>query len=160
MNDAAERPHNPVFERLVGADDDVEGLLAYGYYKRHKRSWIVDFRNGRKRAPSHEEERIFVAGACVDDQLVRYRQEAQNALVAYASVCVAGARREIEREAITVRMESAAGRIERQGDFWSQIKTSLVSSFITTAVLIVLAVGIRLFGIDLIDAVSQLSGGS
>ena len=151
---------NPVFDKLVQSNDDVEGLLAYAYYKRHKRSWLLEFRKNRSRSPDRGEERVFADGACVGDQLVRYRQEAQNPLIAYANVYVAGARQEIEREAITMRMERAADRIERQGGVWRQVETSLYSSVITTAVLIVLAVGIRLFGIDLIDAVSQLSGGS
>jgi hypothetical protein len=34
-------PDNRIFERLVVADDDVVGLVAYSVYKRHKRDWIV-----------------------------------------------------------------------------------------------------------------------
>ena len=104
--------YNRAFDVLVTSDDDVEGRLAYAYYKRHKRSWLFNFRQSRSRDPNHEEEQVFAEGACVPDQVSRYRQQAQSALIAYATVYVAEAQPDIERAAITARIETAAGRIE------------------------------------------------
>ncbi|MFN3613535.1 MAG: hypothetical protein ACK4WC_03105 [Rubrimonas sp.] len=150
--------HNRAFDLLAGADHDVEGLLAYAYYKRHKRAWLLEFQRARGRDPDPVEVRAFADGACVEDQLARYRQQAQNALVAYAGVYVDQAAPDIAREAVTARIEEAAGRIERQAELLPQVRVALVSTLMSTAILVVLAIGVRLMGIDLIEAVSNLSG--
>ena len=150
-------PHNRVFDLLVNGDGDVEGLLAYAYYKRHKRSWLFEFRDTLKREPSGAEAASFVNGACVADQLDRYRQQAEKALIAYATVYVDGARGEIEQGAVAGRIEAAAKRIEAASGFLPQLKVAVASTIVTTAILVILAIGVRLLGIDLIDAVSKLS---
>jgi hypothetical protein len=154
------RRHNRAFDSLVASHDDIEGLLAYAYYKRHKRAWILDFNATQARRPTPEEVLVFADGACVEDQLVRYRQQSQNALIAYASEYAEQVRPEIEKEAISARIERSAKIIEESGSLWSLVKTGFVSTLISTAILILLAIGIRLFGVDLIDAVAKLSGDS
>lgn len=150
-------PYNGAYDKLVRTENDIEGLLAYAYYKRHKRAWILAYREKNSRPPSSAELTVFSDGACVADQLERYRQQAVNVLVEYASVYVEQARKDIEREAVAGRIEESALRIEAQAALWPQIKVALGSTVITTGILILLAVGVRLFGIDLIDAVVKLS---
>lgn len=150
--------YNRTFDLLAGSDHGVDGLLAYAYYKRHKRAWLQEFQRARGRDPSPEEVLAFADGACVEDQLARYRQQAENALVAYAGVYVDQAAPGIAREAVTARIEGAADRIERQSELLPQVRIALVSTLMSTAILVVLAIGVRLLGIDLIEAVSKLAG--
>ncbi len=146
-----------VFDVLAASGEDIEGLLAFAYFERHRRSWFRKFMLSRGRAPSDVEERAFNDSACVDDQIARYRQDAQNALVAYGAVCVADAREDIAREAITARMERSAETVEASGSLDSQVKASVISTLLTTAILVLLAAGVRLLGIDLLDAVTALA---
>ena len=55
-------PFDPVFARLVKAQDCGEkllGFIAYGLYQDAKREWISDFQAREKRYPSEEELRIY-----------------------------------------------------------------------------------------------------
>lgn len=66
------------------------------------------------------------------------------------------ARNEISEEAITARIERAAREIGSQGSFKNQVLSGVTSTAITTLVLIILVIGIRLFGIDLIDGLGAI----
>lgn len=66
------------------------------------------------------------------------------------------ARPQIEREAVEGRIDAAANKIEGSASFISAIKAGVVSTLINTAVLILLAVGIRLIGIDLLSAYESM----
>lgn len=61
----------------------------------------------------------------------------------------------IEQEAITARIEQAAAKVEQRSSFARQVGQGLVATAINTSVLIMLALGIRLFGIDLLSVLSQ-----
>lgn len=156
MEDALGSPLGAMFDSLAASEDDIEGLLAFAYYQRHKRAWAQRFAAERGRIPSAPEELAFVDSVCVPDQLQRYRSEAQGALVAYGAVCVAEAREEIAREAITTRMEMAVEVVEASGALPAQVKASVVSTLLTTAILVLLAAGVRLMGIDLLDAMENI----
>ena len=147
---------NKVFD-LLGADgNDIEALTAYALYKRHKRSWATGFleKNGAK--PSPTDDAAFAQAVSTPDQLDRYKKDAQDILIAFANQTVDEARSEIAEEAITARIERAASEISSQGSFRSQIFNGIISTAITTFVLIILVIGLRLFGIDLIDGLSSL----
>jgi len=52
--------HSDIYERLVRAEDDLTGLVAYGIYQAAKRRWIVDFETRKKCSPSEDEIRDYV----------------------------------------------------------------------------------------------------
>ena len=72
--------------------------------------------------------------------------------MAYSQQMIEAQRPEIARQAISGRVEAAAAKIERAGSFASALKSGVVSTLINTAILLVLATGLRLFGIDLLTA--------
>ena len=152
----SEAEQNEVFD-LLGADgNDIEALTAYALYKRHKRSWAASHleKNGQK--PSSIDDAAFARAVSTPDQLDRYRKDAQDILIAFANQTVDEARAEISEEAITARMERAAAEIRSQSSIKSQIVNGVISTSITTLVLIILVIGVRLFGVDLIDGISSI----
>jgi hypothetical protein len=143
---------------LLGADgDDIEALTAYALYKRHKRRWASDFIKANGRAPSVSEERAFSGMTETSDQLERYKKEASDFLIAFAEEIVESSRLDIEKEAITTRIEIAANQIGANGSLRRQVVSGIVATAITTLVYILLAIGIRLMGIDLLEVVSKIS---
>ena len=54
--------HSDIFDRLVEADDDLTGLVAYGLYQRQKRKWIANFEKDRGRVPSEQEVKDYCYG--------------------------------------------------------------------------------------------------
>lgn len=108
------------------------------------------------RLPTAAQDREFFTAVGTPDQLDRYRKDAQDILLAYANQMVIQARPEIEREAVEGRIDTAAKKIEQSGSFLASVRAGLVSTLINTAILILLAVGIRLIGIDLLSAYASL----
>lgn len=147
---------NPVFDLLGAEGDDIEALTAYALYKRHKRAWSKDFLAEHGNAPTTADDLAFAKVAATSDQLERYRKDARDILIAFANQTVDDARPDIEREAITARVEKAAAEIGSQASFWKQVGFGIVATAINTLILIVLAVGIRLAGIDVLDMVNNL----
>lgn len=145
--------YNPIFERLVADPNDLAGLAAYALYKDHKRRWLLKLRE--KREPTKADEETFLAG--VQAALDSYREQARDALVAYAEAYVSEVRGQIESDAIAGRIDSSARRIEDAGGWARQITVGVASSLVTTAVLVFLTLGAQIAGIDLLDYLSALS---
>ncbi|MCH8685743.1 hypothetical protein [Pedomonas mirosovicensis] len=147
---------NPVFEALGVDDENPEALTAYGLYKCHKRAWARDFERSRGRPPTVEEDLAFARAVATADQLARYRKNADDLLIGFASRMVEDVRPVIEQEAITVRIEQAAAQVEQRSSFARQVGQGLIATAINTFVLVMLALGIRLLGVDLLSVLSQL----
>lgn len=148
-----EANRNPLFELLVGDSNDIEGLAAYALYKRHKRQWAHNFRTRLGREPTSDEEKNFAQGAATADQLERYRKDAQDILIEFATGFVEDERPQIAVEAVTGRVEAAARKVEQASSLRSLVIVGVVSTLITSAFLALLAFGTRVFGIDLVDAI-------
>jgi hypothetical protein len=149
--------NSKVFELLGAGGDDIEALTAYALYKRHKRQWALEFREIHDRFPNVADNRAFSVVAETPDQLERYKKDARDFLIAFAEQTVESSRSEIEREAITSRIEAAANKIDSQTSLGRQVMSGIVATAITTLLYILLAIGIRLFGIDLLDVLDKLS---
>jgi hypothetical protein len=72
----------PLFKRLVTADDDLVGLVAYGLYKQNKYEWLAAFEKTCGRRPTPDESRAYVLGEGTPRRIAAYRQLAEGALVA------------------------------------------------------------------------------
>ena len=148
---------NPIFEKLVGDENtNIEALTAYALYKKHKREWAREIEVQTGQLPSQEQNTAFFQAVGTQDQLERYRKDARDILLAYANQMIEVAEPDIRARAIEGRIETASARIEASGSFWASVKSGVVSTLINTAVLILLAIGIRLLGIDLLTAYQSL----
>ncbi|MEG3662092.1 hypothetical protein [Celeribacter halophilus] len=146
---------NPLFDLLAGDDnEDIEGLVAYALYKRHKRSWATNFREKHNRAPSSDEERGFAESNATEDQLERYRMDAQDILIGFANSFVEDEKPVIEKNAISAELLEASQSIKASASFVSLLKVGVASTLITSALLALLAFGTQYFGIDLVDALN------
>ncbi len=75
-----EAEHNPIFEALVGPDEDVAGLVAYSIYKQNKRAWLDDFVKATGRPPNDAETRAYIIGESTERRLGTYRHLAAQTL--------------------------------------------------------------------------------
>lgn len=144
---------NPMFGLLAGDDnDDIEGLVAYALYKRHKRAWANGIRSDESRDPTDEEEQGFARSNSTEDQCERYRKDAQDILIGFANSFVEDEKPIIEKEAITDKVSDAVQKIENSSSFYSLCKIGVTSTLISSSFLALLAFGTHAFGIDLVDA--------
>jgi hypothetical protein len=68
-----EAERNPIFDALVGPDEDVASLVAYSIYKQNKRAWLGDFIKATGRAPTEAETRAYIIGESTERRLATYR---------------------------------------------------------------------------------------
>jgi hypothetical protein len=72
----------PLFRKLVAADEDLVGLVAYGLYKQNKYEWLAAFEKSCGRRPTADESNAYVLGEGTPRRLATYRQLAEAALAA------------------------------------------------------------------------------
>ena len=72
--------YNFIYDKLVTAEDDVVGLIAYGIYKKHKIEFITKIKEEQQREPTEEECRSFFAASTTSSQLDNYRNQAETML--------------------------------------------------------------------------------
>ncbi|WP_152612480.1 hypothetical protein [Leisingera sp. ANG-S] len=150
-----------MFNLLAGEDNEnIEGLVAYALYKRHKRQWANKIRAEQDREPTPAEEAGFATSISTDDQCERYRKDAQDILIGFANSFVEDQRPFIAKEAVAGELIEAAQTVKNSGSFWSLLKVGVVSTIVTSALLALLAFGTQFFGIDLVDALKGGSTGS
>lgn len=153
--------YNPVFELLVDNEEDkITGYVAYALYKQKKRDWIVDFKERRGTPPSDAEFDEYNKAECLPRNLEMLRRDAQSVLAAYSTEIVAAeleslkekARNDVEQG----RLDAALRTIEAQNSFSRQVGVALVSTLLTTIILIIIAVALALFGVDVFDGAARL----
>lgn len=144
--DASRRP-NPMFERLVQAEDDLVGLIAYALYKQTKRDWFETFKRENKREPESSEFDSFLLGERTEKRLKTYRDQAASVLASYADTVVAEARPYIQIDAIS-------GRIRDSLKWHRQIPAGLAAAVFFSVIVFGIAYGLRYFGIDPIAALT------
>lgn len=141
--------YNGVFDKLVDSADDLEGLLAYGLYKQHKRDWLLQHREKYGRRPTVEEERIFVDGVLSDPSA--YAHRASEAILAFADGVVTSQRDEIALEAIEQHVADSTREMKEQLGFWRGVGSQMISFFAVSVILVLLALSVERVGIDLLD---------
>jgi hypothetical protein len=82
IDENADKLAASVFKKLVTADDDLVGLVAYGLYKQNKYDWLAAFEKSCGRRPTAEESRAYVVGEGTSRRVATYRQLAESALAA------------------------------------------------------------------------------
>ena len=144
---------NPIFDALGASsdDDDIQSLVAYSLYKRHKREWADSIRAKHDRDPTEEEDVQFFQAVATQSSLDRFKQSAGDMLVAFASQVVEEQRPSIVEDAVSSRVESASSKIENAGTFWRQVGASVIASGVTISILVTLTIAAEIFGIDVVD---------
>src|ERR1700730_12824814 len=71
---------NPVFAKLVEAEDDTVGLLAYALYKQNKRDWFVSFFTGHNPGATDGEVEAYHVGERSPRRVLTYRRLAVDVL--------------------------------------------------------------------------------
>ena len=69
--------YNFIYKKLVTADDDLVGLIAYGIYKKHKIEYITRIKDTEGREPTDEECQAWCVASNTDSQLGNYRRQAE-----------------------------------------------------------------------------------
>lgn len=69
-----------IFERLVGEENDVIGLLSYSFAMQNKRDWLAGFVTVKGRTPNTDEIEAYEIGELIDRRLTTYRKLAENTL--------------------------------------------------------------------------------
>lgn len=130
-----------VFHKLVEGEGDLVGLIAYGYYKRHKCEFCQKFEEEHQRAPTPEELACF-AQTITPTQIDNYHHRATQLLRVFAEES-AGELIESETKSIKddakAKFDSDIKRLKGNG-FWYGVAQGLVASL-----MFVLAVGIIYF---------------
>jgi hypothetical protein len=70
----------PVFKKLVNADDDLVGLIAYGLYKQNKYEWLAAFEKSCGRRPGADEFTAYALGEGTPRRVTAYRSLAETFL--------------------------------------------------------------------------------
>lgn len=73
--------YNFIYEKLVTAENDLVGLIAYGIYKKHKIEYITRIKEESGREPTDDECRSFFAFSTAPSQLANYRSQAETMLL-------------------------------------------------------------------------------
>ena len=143
-------------------EDDVAGLLAYALYKQRKREWLISHKekNGGQE-PTADQLATYEQSMLIPLQVDDLRANAVSVLAAYADGALEEQRPDIEKQAISQEVLGAREDIRNSASFINQLLQALIASVVTTAVLVLLAIAIGIFGIDLVDggrAVSNALG--
>jgi hypothetical protein len=138
-------PHfNPLFAQFTEVSDSewLQGLVAYGLYKRAKREWTADLFKRDGRSPT-ETELAAYERTWTRSQIDGKRAEAEIALSEYADNVVRAATPAIEKRVL-------------KGGIWRAVGYGIAANLAYTLLLIGFVVVLRLFGVDIIGLAEKI----
>jgi len=142
--------HNPIFDKIVGDDtDNLTKLIAYSLYKKRKRDFIIATKNREKRAPNNDEIDTYTNSAIAHIDI--YEDAAISALDAYVLSVIREEQPNIEKLAITGRIEQAVTRLEGRGVLFRDFGVGILAWVASLFLLFLAAWAAQKFGIDLLD---------
>ena len=136
--------HNPVFDQLVRAPDDMGGFIAYGLYKQAKREWLISHKAREGRAPTLTELRSF-SRQWTPTTLKAFRDNADSALFSYAQSVVQDETPFIQRDALV------QGR-----PLWKDVLIGVVAALSYSVILVIAAFLLSVFGSDFLDVIKAI----
>lgn len=78
--------NNEIFSKLVSADDDIVGLVAYSLYKQNKIDWMRAFESRYSRLPNEMEFAAYIVGENTPRRVATYRFLAESTVNKSTSV--------------------------------------------------------------------------
>ncbi len=149
------RRPSQVYSHLVEGEDDVIGLVAYALYKQDKREFLESWEKQRGTVPTGDQLEAFSTTQLTAGQRERYRTAARQVLDAYAGVAVESERGHIVEQAVTARIERAAGRAEAAGSFWRLVGATFIGFLLFALVAAVVLYAVEAAGIDVASYLPQ-----
>lgn len=77
------KDRNFIYSKLVRDDADIIGIVAYGFYKKHKIEFIKSVWECHKREPNDDEWAAFNLSSNTDSQLEKYIHHAEGTLATF-----------------------------------------------------------------------------
>lgn len=74
---------NFIYSQLVSDDDDIIGMVAYGFYKKHKIEFIESIKDKYNREPNEEEWNAFMVSSNTESQLKKYTSWAETTIATF-----------------------------------------------------------------------------
>lgn len=74
---------NCIYSQLVTDDNDIIGMVAYGFYKKHKIEFIESVKAKHNREPNEEEWNAFLISSNTESQLKKYISWAENTIATF-----------------------------------------------------------------------------
>lgn len=149
--------YNRTYERLVNDPNDLVGLLAYALYKQSKRDWLTRYKQKDSSGPSLSEMQAY-AEHFGDDDLRRFRDEAQTTLYEFAQTFLEdrlpSIKNDIVKAEITPLLADLEETVKSRTSFKSALEANLAASLIITGVTAILIVSV-LWLPDLFGLVKQ-----
>lgn len=127
--------YNYIYEKLVLAEDDLVGLIAYGIYKKHKIEFITKIKEELQREPTQEECNSFSVASGTDTLLTSYRERAET-MLSETVVNIAGEEvKKIESEMLKRYKEEISSCLPSKArSFGSSILAGILSTLLFTVV--------------------------
>lgn len=127
--------YNFIYSKLVLAEDDVVGLIAYGIYKKHKIEFINKIKDEKGREPNDDECDSFFASSTTESQLSHYRNQAETMLSETVGSIAADELRRYEDEMLrNYRQELSQCVPSNVKTMWYGILSGVVSTLLFSVI--------------------------
>lgn len=154
------QPYNFIYEKLVSADDDIIGMIAYSLYKREKVEYIRNFKTKYKRDPEDSDLQSFHISSNTEARLSGYGVQAKEIAREFLEIALAEKVEEIESRLLADYQSTQIGSDLRQlRKFWPAVLQGLVSSWLFAAsigLIVLLSALVRLGPKDVFVEVGRL----
>lgn len=127
--------YNFIYEKLVSADDDLVGLIAYGIYKKHKIEFITKIKEEQGREPTDAECNSFFAASTTESQLQNYRSQAETMLSEMVGNIANEELKHYEDEMLRNYKKEITSCLPSNGKtFWTSICAGVISTLLFTVI--------------------------
>lgn len=122
--------YNTLYDDLVESDDDIMGIIAYAFYKKHKKDWIREFVSKNGNQPTREDLKNFFNIARVGSSLDGYRQQAKAVLNSYSNFLEEAYDERIEEIQEAYDDELIKELKEKKTHFWVGVSQNIIASIL------------------------------
>jgi hypothetical protein len=138
--------YNKLFSIFVDPEssegEQLQGMIAYGLYKRAKSEWAKSIWNANGHPPTPEELASYHATWTATN--IRSMSDlAASSLAEFAQSVIDEATPAIQRKAL-------------EGNFWKNVGTNMFAAFLYSVVLILLVLVLRWIGVDILGLFQKL----
>lgn len=127
---------NFIYSKLVSANDDLVGLIAYGIYKKHKIEFIEKIKSDTGHDPTEAECQAFYSTSTTDSQLKNYRIQAETMISETISSVAQEELTDFEQEMYKNYLSGIKSCIPSN---WSSFGFSVLAGVVSTLVFTVIA---------------------
>lgn len=143
-----QRNYNYIYKKLVNDEADMIGHIAYSLYKKHKIEYIDKMKNEGKEL-TDEELKPFNDISSVDSSIQSYRKQAEIILQEFSNDVLSESIEGLQVEAVKNQSDILRDIVSPiTPKFWDDVKSGIVSSFIFSLILTLIALIIYWKGSD------------